>query len=197
MTNERADAAAVERLARIACQTMHECLPLSDHWEEWPELLPHQQQWWLAVGRAMYAEQQAAQREQAAEIMVLRAALEEADTRLYRDHVLFTNARFPDLRMPDWRIEAYQVDDVRGYVRAALKTTPAPGGAAACHHEGIGLPGCLTCDPRTVSEGGPRPDKPGGVAAAGAQHDPATCPYYPAGRGCTECATTATPEEGR
>ena len=27
-----------------------------------------------------------------------------------------------------------------------------------CTHKGIGLPGCPTCDPRTVSEGGPRPD---------------------------------------
>lgn len=27
-----------------------------------------------------------------------------------------------------------------------------------CDHSGIGLPGCLICDPRTVSEGGPQPD---------------------------------------
>jgi hypothetical protein len=31
--------------------------------------------------------------------------------------------------------------------------------AVACSHEGIGLPMCPTCDPRTVEEGGPRKGK--------------------------------------
>jgi hypothetical protein len=37
---------------------------------------------------------------------------------------------------------------------------PPSGQGERCTHEGIGLPGCLTCDPRTRSEGGPRPDAP-------------------------------------
>jgi hypothetical protein len=28
-----------------------------------------------------------------------------------------------------------------------------------CTHEGIGLPGCVVCDPRTKSQGGPQPDR--------------------------------------
>lgn len=39
-----------------------------------------------------------------------------------------------------------------GHPQAELPR-PAP---ARCTHEGIGLPGCNTCDPRTIREGGPR-----------------------------------------
>jgi hypothetical protein len=37
-------------------------------------------------------------------------------------------------------------------------TCPGDCLARICRHEGIGKPGCPTCDPRTKSEGGPRPD---------------------------------------
>ena len=43
--------------------------------------------------------------------------------------------------------------------------------AEACTHEGLGLPGCMTCDPRPVSEGGPP--------------DVARCVHPP---GCVWCA---------
>jgi hypothetical protein len=43
-----------------------------------------------------------------------------------------------------------------------------------CHHTGIGLPGCIICDPRTISEGGPRPDARERVPAPGAK--PETTP---------------------
>ncbi len=58
-------------------------------------------------------------------------------------------------------------DFTSGPIRKALDaleqqpSADAAGGelpARRCDHEGIGLPGCMTCDPRTVSEGGPRPD---------------------------------------
>lgn len=48
---------------------------------------------------------------------------------------------------------------------AILEPKAAP--AAGCTHEGIGEPGCPTCDPRTKSEGGPRPDPDAQPATGG------------------------------
>jgi hypothetical protein len=53
------------------------------------------------------------------------------------------------------RVAELEGELTRERLRSPEIITPKP-----CTHEGIGLPGCKICDPRTESQGGPQPDLP-------------------------------------